>query len=256
MVTVKDIYNTLNIIAPITEGICYDNEGLLAGDFDSQVTKTLISLDATPEVCEEAWEIGANLIVTHHPVIYKPLRALQLESAVHKLMKYDINLLAMHTSLDVSLKGVNFQLANKLDLEKPDGFSYKSDAPIGVIGELKNEMNSKEFAEFVCKKLDCHGLRYTERQGNIKKVAVCGGAGGFLVRDAVLAGADVLVTGEIKHSDILVANAHNLSVIDAGHYKTENMIVPFLRDFLQEWFPDEEFVVTKVFDDRVKYLCE
>ena len=256
MTIVRDIYNALCIIAPITDELGYDNEGLLSGSFDAQINKVLIALDATPEVCQEAHDVGAELLVTHHPVIYRPLTALNLDDAVHKLMKYDLNLLSMHTSLDVSLKGINYILTDLLGLQNVEGFSFKHDYTMGLMGELTEAMETVEFAEYVRTKLDCQGLRYTEGNKKIKKVAVCGGAGGYLVREAILAGADVLVTGEIKHSDILMANTYNLAVVDTGHYKSENVIVPFLQSYLQEWFPDNEFVVTKTFSDRIKYLCE
>lgn len=256
MPTVKDIFNALSIIAPIGDSLSYDNEGLLMGSFKEKVTKTLIALDATPAVCDEAVELGANLILTHHPVLFKPLRAFTLQGALIKLLKHDMNLVVSHTSLDVSVSGVNFQLSQKLGLKNVDSCSCLGGYTVGLMGDLPNEMDSVEFAQYVSKSLNCRGVRYTERKGKIRKVAVCGGAGSFVVRDAILANADAFVTGEIKHSEILVANDYNLAIVEAGHFKTEALVLPFVRDYLHEWFPEEQFIVTKVLDDNLRYFSE
>lgn len=263
MIKVGDIYDYINIIAPFKNSMDFDNTGILIGNYENTVKNILISLDVTPEVCEEAIKNNFNLIITHHPVIFRPVKNIKFNTSVHKLLKYDINLISAHTNLDVAENGVNFNLCKKLDLKNLQALSYcdninnnrkNNKIIMGFVGDLDFELSSRDFANFVKNKLNCAGLRYTNCNNNIKKVAVCAGAGGNLIQDVIKTGADAFVTGEIKHSDIILANSENITVVDAGHFRTENIIVPVLRDILKEKFSGINIEISQVFDDKMEYI--
>lgn len=251
LIKVGDVYDYLNIIAPFKNSMDFDNTGILIGDYRNSVRNILISLDVTPEVCEEAVKNDFNLIITHHPVIFKPVKNIKFNTSIHKLLKYDINLISAHTNLDVAESGVNFNLCKKLELKDLQVFCCCNGI---IIGNLDFELSSREFANFVKSKLDCAGLRYTNCNNSIKKVAVCAGSGGILIQDVVNIGADAFVTGEIKHSDIILANSENVTIVDAGHFKTENVIVPVLKNILKEKFGGINIEVSRVFTDKIEYI--
>ena len=252
--TVKQIYDFLNLIAPFDSAMEFDNCGILVGDPHFKVNRVLLSLDITSEVCDEAKKLGAELIISHHPVIFKPLKNIMFNTTVHKLIRYNLSAICAHTNLDMAENGVNFHLAKTLELKNLKPLSYFRTYSLGFIGDLKLEMTSKEFAFFVKNRLGCDGIRYTESTKKITKVAVCSGSGGDLVNDAINGNADAFVTGEIKHSQILEANKFDITVVDAGHFKTENLILYPLSTTLKEKFTDVEFHVSDVFTDKVKYL--
>ncbi len=251
---ISEIYDYINEIAPFDTALSFDNVGLLVGNRDAHVSKVLLALDITKPVCEEAKKLGANLIISHHPVIFKPLRNVTSDGVIANLIKNDISAICAHTNLDIAEKGVNFRLAEKLSLSNLSELAFEENHPIGLIGYLEKEMSAKEFASFVKERLGCSGVRYTNAREQIKKVAVCSGSGGSFIESAYEKSADSLVTGEIKHSDILKANEFGISIVDAGHYKSENVIIEPLKNMLKEKFPNIEFFTSQTFSDKVYYL--
>lgn len=254
MTIVKEIYDFLNDFAPFENSLSFDNTGLLIGNSEGEVKKVIVSLDITSKVIEEAISIGANLIITHHPIIFKPLKNLSFDDITSKMIVNSINAICAHTNLDVAPKGVNFELAKKLKLSYLKPLTYEENKPMGLIGSLEKEMSSEEFAKFVKTNLECKGIRYTQTDKKIKKVGVCSGSGGCFAKEAKNQGCDAFVTGEIKHSDILISNELDLMIVDAGHYRTENVIIAPLCKELQKQFPNIEFIVSKEFTDNIEYL--
>lgn len=242
MIYVRDIYNFLNDIAPFDTSLSFDNCGLLTGNYKNSVSKVVLSLDITSDVVKEAQNIGAELIISHHPIIFKPLKNISFNSAVHLLCKFEINAICAHTNMDVAKEGVNYYLAKKLKINSLKPLCYEENKPLGLIGTLNESMSCTEFAKHVKNCLHCKGLRYTNTGKTIKKVAVCSGSGGDFVKEAYLKSADAFVTGEIKHSQILEANELELSIVDAGHYKTENVIISPLAEKLKKHFKDMSFL--------------
>lgn len=251
---IYEIYDYMNKIAPFNTALSFDNVGLLVGNYDLYVSKVLLSLDITKSVCDEALNLGANLIISHHPIIFRPLKNIKLDSVIATLIKNDISAICAHTNLDVYEKGVNFQLAKKINLSKLSSLASEENNSIGLIGYLENEMNAKEFASMVKEKLDCNGVRYTAVNNKIKKVAVCSGSGGGFIESAHEKSADGFVIGEIKHSDILKANESGITIVDVGHYKSENVVIEPLKNMLSEKFTDIEFFTSQTFSDGVNYL--
>lgn len=255
MTAVCDIYDFLNKTAPFNTQCIWDNAGLLVGDFSEKVGKICVCLDITPEAVEFAEKNGCSLIVSHHPVIFDPLKSVAKESEVWLLCKYGISAICAHTNLDSAKGGVNDTLAEILELCDVTAFDEDENAaaPMARIGMLKNPMLCGDFAKFVSKKLGCGGLKYTECQRSIKKVAVCGGAGGDFISAAKRLGADALVTADTKHHQLLEAKKTDFCLVDAGHYNTENPVIYTLEKKLSASFPKTEIFVYPA-EDPANYI--
>lgn len=363
MIKVKNIYEFIDSFAPFNISMDFDNCGLLVGDINSNINNVLVSLDITNNVVKEAKNLGANLIISHHPVIFKPIRNVMYESVVYKLIENNISAICAHTNLDMAEDtGVNTCLANILGLtglsplsiynsenynkivifvpednskdvirvmsnagagvlgnysecsfsssgvgafrprEKSNPFigksgsyeevnecrvemicskaktqsvieamlnvhpyempaydifetsSIKHDISCGLIGALENEYNADSFAHYVKNKLKCNGIRYFNFNDNIKTVALCSGAGGDMISEAINKGADAFITGEIKHHEILLAEQNHVSVFDAGHFKTEDIVIQPLIDKLHKQFREVNFIKSKSFIDKSLYI--
>lgn len=227
--TVKTIYDFINSLAPFATAEEWDNPGLLVGNPRQEVGRVLVALDATDGALDTARAVGADLIITHHPVIFAPLKRLSADSIPYRLAQEGIALVAAHTNLDKAQGGVNDTLAAVLGLTDvtvaEDGYTR--------IGTLPVEMTAKEFATHVAKHLDT-AVRYAG-DGSVRTVAVCGGGGGDFIGDCIGL-ADAYVTGEVKHHEWL-ATANSINVIEAGHYATEVPVVDTLARWLEEAFP-------------------
>lgn len=252
MITVKDIYNYIDSFAPFETALGYDNTGLLMGDSTTQVKNVLVSLDITEDVLNEAHSMGAELIISHHPVIFKPLKSINSNSIPYMLARLNLSAICAHTNLDLSPEGVNICLAHTLGLENitltDEGIA------VGDLSANNNKLNSKQFAEFVKNKLNCNGVRYTNIKNSINRVSVGGGACGEYIYLAKSLGADAFLTGEIKHNHILESHNINLTVVDAGHYKTEDVVIDFLVQKLSEKFPNIVFLKSQKFTDYISYI--
>lgn len=258
MIKVLDIFNFIDSFAPFDTAMDFDNVGVLVGSMDAEVKKCLVALDVTEEVINEAKNNGVNLIISHHPVIFNAIKRLDLDMIPSKLIKNEISVLCAHTNLDVASIGVNTCLAERLSLQNLQPLSsYLSKfgvLPMGLVGELENACECNEFAEIVKTSLNCQGIRYTDINKRIKKVAICSGAGGDLIDDAIRQKVDAFVTGEIKHHEILTAVKNKVCVYDAGHFKTEDIVVLPLVKKLSKEFTEVEFIKSQKCTDRIKYM--
>lgn len=250
MTTIKDILEYFEEFAPVDTAMDFDNCGLLIGDKNKPVSRVLVALDITNEVVDEADRLGAELIISHHPVIFNAIKKLNSNSVPYRLAQKNISAVCMHTNLDVSNTfGVNLCLANAVGLKNT---KLCSSGECLFIGELDTDIES--FAKAVKTALDCNGLRYTDVKSEIHKVAVSSGAGGSNIAEAFYEGADVLLTGEIKHHEILLANELGISVVDAGHFKTEDIVINPLCRKLSERFGNIVFTKSAVCNDKIKYI--
>ena len=228
--TVQEIYAYLHNRAPFDTAEGWDNPGMLVGDPNRAVSRVLVALDATAGAVDTAEAVGADLILTHHPVIFAPLKKLSAQSIPYRLAAAGIDLIAAHTNLDKAEGGVNDTLAARLGL---------SDVVVAAdeytrIGTLPEPMTAKDFAAHVAAVLDTP-VRYSGDK-TVQTVAVCGGSGGdFMLRS--IGRADAYVTGEVRHHEWLAA-ADGINVIEAGHYATEVPVVDTLCAWLTEAFPD------------------
>ncbi len=233
---VYDIYDFLDEKYDFASALEYDNVGLLVGDGREKVTGVLVCLDCTDEAITEAAKMGANLIVTHHPVIFDPLKSVTEQSLVYRLIKNGISVISAHTNLDHADGGVNDMLAQTiglLNIEKvadSEGFFYR-------IGELDEPATSEQFAKSVSERLS-FPVKYVGNSSFIKRVAVCSGSGGSMLSEVIETGADAYVTADIKHNVFMEAHEAGITLIDAGHFNSEDIIVEPLCNEIRNTFPD------------------
>ena len=221
----------------------------------------LFALDITPQVVREAAEMGAQLIVSHHPVIFHPLKSLSPDSAPYLLAQYGIAAICAHTNLDAVAGGVNDALAQKLGLVQieqlhQDGVDG-SGRPYGIgrVGSTTGApMYAPAFAAFVKEALGANGVRYVDARRPVRRVAVGGGACADLLRDALALGCDTFVTADVKYNGFLDAKALGVNLIDAGHYPTEQVVCPVLAKWLAAGFPQVEILSTRRHKEAFLYL--
>ncbi|MEE1060949.1 MAG: Nif3-like dinuclear metal center hexameric protein [Ruminococcus sp.] len=249
---IADILNFFEEFAPVATAMDFDNCGLLVGDKNTKVHKVLLALDITADVVTEAESLGCDLIISHHPIIFSPLKKLSAASVVYQLAAKGISAVCMHTNLDLSQEfGVNICLAKAVGVENP---VLSENGECMFIGELASETDIDAFAQCVKEKLGCAGLRYTHGNGKVKKVAVSSGSGGSNVYAAKAEGADAILIGEIKHHEIIDANSMGLAIIDAGHFRTEDVVIAPLCEKLNNKFEQVEFIKSKVCNDNLRYI--
>jgi len=252
MTTVADILKFIETLAPRSLKMDWDNVGLLCGSKSTEVTKILVALDPFEGVCREAAEIGAELIVTHHPLIFQAPRAITDETSVGRsilfLCRHGISAINAHTNLDCAEGGVNDVLAAMLGLEN----TVTLEGGLLRMGKV-NEQPLPAFLAAVKKRLGCVGLRYVDGGKPVRNVAVGGGscAGGML--EALDAGCDTFVTADIKYNQFWDAHDLGLNLIDAGHFHTENPVVAVLAEKIAAAFPDVQVEISKTHRDCTKY---
>lgn len=362
MTNVGDIYNFIDSFAPFESAMSFDNVGLLVGDKKQNISTVILALDITEDVINEAKDKNAELIISHHPVIFNPIKNLSSGSIPYLLAKNNISAICAHTNLDMANGGVNTCLADCLGLTKLKPLNVYSErnynkivvfvpkkygnavrqamtsngagklgnycdctfsstgtgrfTPLqganpfvgnisqteevneerievicppsrtrdvikamikahpyeepafdifetsaireqnicGLVGSLEQEYNASEFAKLVEKSLNCNGVRYVNGDKPIKKVGLCSGSGGDLIFNAIELGVDAYVTGEIKHHELLAAKQHGITVVDAGHFCTEDIVIPNLRDRLKSKFGDVEFIKSEKLNDMFTYI--
>ena len=238
--TAKWIIDEMESWAPTTWAEKWDNVGLLIGDISQKINKVLVALDATDDVINEAIEGNYNCIITHHPLLFTPVKRITSEDTtgrkILKLIKHNICLYAAHTNLDAAPDGVNDVLAEKLDIKNirpmiPDALNPAIGA--GRIGTLENEITLAELIEHVKTALNLKEARYTsDLNKKIKKVAICGGSGMGYWHGAV--DCDVYITGDVKYSDALKALETGLSIVDITHYSGEAIIIEAIVNRLRK----------------------
>lgn len=239
MPTVHEIEQALWDLAPRELAAEWDNVGLLAGRPDREVRKILVSLDITGAVVEEARAWGAELIVAHHPVIFHPVKSVTggdpTGETLLRLIEGGISAICMHTNLDAARGGVNDALAAALALEEVA--PLEGGGGIARTGRLPQPVSVPDFLCAVQEALGANGLRYVDAGRPVRRAAVGGGACGEFLRAAAAGGCDAFVTADVKYDQFLTAAALGLTLIDAGHYPTEDVVCPVLVDYLAGRFP-------------------
>lgn len=246
VVTVRQILKWLDEIAPFDCAESWDNVGLQVGDPAADVSTVLIALDLTPQVIKEAKSLGASCIITHHPLIFKPLSSLKYSeypaSLVCELIKSNISLIVAHTNLDASREGTNVVLAEVLGLSayvpievNPSCIDKPGYMGLGVSGELPEEVSITE----LCKKLTTivppeQISVVGDKKRRIKRIAICTGSGGALIPQAIVMGAQCFISGEIKYHDAQHALFSGLDLITIGHFGSEKPVVKKIAALLQE----------------------
>ena len=224
MPTVKDVYNAIDKMYPYNLSEIWDNNGILINS-GGDVTGILVTLDITNDAVRCAKENDINLIVSHHPVIFDSIKSINFyeHEILINLLKNNINAISAHTNLDKAPGGLTSTLAKILGLSDTREFENG----VGIIGSLTKEMPVDEFILKIKKDINTPFLRVVKGSKSIKKVAAVPGAGSYAAQ-ALANGADAYVSGEIKHSDCVLAHSKGLCVIQAGHFETEIFALPLL----------------------------
>ena len=262
MATVNDILRFLETLAPRSMKMDWDNVGLLCGSPAASVTKILVALDPFEGVCEEAAAWGAELIVTHHPLIFQPINAITDQTSIGRsirlLCRKDISAVNAHTNLDCVPGGVNDILAQKLGLSgisviNPNGVDENGNE-WGLLRQgCVEEQLLVQFLSHVKAALGCDGLRYMDGGKPVRKVAVGGGACASELMDAYRAGCDTFVTSDVKYNQFWDAKDLGLTLIDAGHFHTENPVTGYLAAQISAAFPEVEVKISETHRDCMKF---
>ena len=258
MTTVQQIYEEMQRIAPLALAESWDNPGLLV-DCGGEVSRVLVTLDITPEVVEEAARKGCGLIVSHHPVIFSPLKKLSGQDVAFQLVKSGISAICMHTNLDAAEGGVNEVLAGIFGMREMEAFAEGC----GRVGSIE-PVTVPELAKKAQKELAsrCNQpfngpavqVKFADTGKTVRRLAVISGAGGSLFEDAIAQGADCLLTGEANHHHAIDAKRLGLSLIAAGHYATEFPVTAAVAEKLRTAFPELEVLVSEDARDPYTYL--
>jgi dinuclear metal center YbgI/SA1388 family protein len=247
---ISDIIRQLEVLAPPEYQEEYDNSGLIAGDVVFECTGVLLSLDCTVECIREAVKKSCNLIVSHHPLIFRPIRRIVPENGTGKALveaiKAGVTIYSIHTNLDNILSGVNASIADRLDLVNRKILLPRKDLPhigSGLIGELKQAVSERQFLDKLKTTFGTPAIRHSPlRDKPVSLVAVCGGAGSFLINNALHQGVDFFVTADIKYHDFFESGGE-MVIADIGHFESEQFTVDLLHSFILEKYPN--FAVLK-----------
>lgn len=245
MARVKDFYEFLNTLAPFDTQESWDNSGMLVGDAEAEVKKAAVVLDITAEEIAKAKSAGAELIISHHPVIFSPLKSVTKGSVPFELVASSINAICCHTPLDIAEGGTNDTLSQLLGFD----LTQSENDPILRTGTIESTTASA-LAGHIAQKLSTR-VRYADAGKPIQKIALCTGSGCSLIEAA--GEIDAFITGDASHHNFLDCIQAGITLIAAGHYETEIVVVPALVKKLQEQFPNVEIIDLKQ-ENPIKFI--
>jgi dinuclear metal center YbgI/SA1388 family protein len=248
--TVKDIYDFINDLAPFEKQCEWDNSGLIVGNPNQTATRIGVVLDITSDAVEYAIKNKIDLIISHHPVIFRAIKSILADDPVYALARNGISAICAHTSLDIAKGGVNDALADALGFGNATPLSDSGETEMIRICET-DETTADSLAKLVAEKLaTC--VAVADGSKPVRKIALCGGAGGSFIHDVAAAGCDAFITGEAKHHEFLEAKALGVTLISAGHFETENPVVAALTNKIEENFECEAEIIPQ--NSPVKYF--
>lgn len=249
--TVSDIKNEIEKHFPLKYAMDWDNPGLMAGRSDKKVKKIIIALDATTEIIEAAVLEAADMVITHHPLIFKGVKSVSDESStgnkILKLIENGISLYSMHTNYDIASEGMGTAVAKRLDANILSPLEITGDEEgtaigVGFIAELKDKISVRELAAKIKERFGISGIFFYDAGKNISKIAVCPGSGRGMLRHALINKCDVLITGDMGHHDGIDALDDGISLIDAGHFGLEQVFVEEMSEFIASHFEGIEVI--------------
>ena len=256
---VKDIISTIESFAPLSIQERWDNSGLCVGSPEDEVHSVLLGLDCTPELVDEAIACGADMIVTHHPLIFSGLKNISPENmvgaAVIKAIKAGISIYAAHTSADKVLAGVSGAMAARLGLTDVEILDEDGDGTgLGVVGNLPEPLPAEEMTRLVKEKFGLKVLKSSRPlEGMISRVAMCGGSGRSLIGAAMKSGAQLYVSGDISYHDFFTEKG--FMIMDIGHYESEIEIVDILFSLIKKNFPTFAVRITQnIYSNPIFYF--
>lgn len=254
-VKVSDIIKYMESLAPTKLAESWDNVGLMVGDADSEASTVLVCLDITDKVVKEAVDNNVDMIITHHPLIFKGMKSITAQTAAGKrvmtLIKNNISVYSAHTNLDIAYGGTNSALARLLGLENVQGLipTQNPDEFLGRVGDLPVPMSFYAFSLLVKEQLCAEYITVTGNDMTIvSRVALCTGkaAGYEYLAQAKKMGCQVYITGDVGYHDGQTANDLDICMIDGTHYMTEVIVVPVLQEYLKLEFPEINVIKSKV----------
>jgi dinuclear metal center YbgI/SA1388 family protein len=278
MLRIHEIVSAFEAVAPLALQESYDNSGLIVGEMGAQVSKALLCLDSTEAVVDEAIAKGCDLIIAHHPIVFGGLKRFTggdyVQRALIKAIRNNIAIYACHTNLDNVLRGgVNERIAQQLGFEaervlRPVAADFGSVAAVGrlddsdvfrtagagVLCNLQKPMNVLDFLQHVKAKMGVEVVKYTKCDVEmVSKVAICGGAGSFLIGDALRAGADAFITSDVKYHEFFDAEGKML-LCDIGHYESEKYTIDLFSNILSAKFPKFATIFAGTITNPIDYL--
>ena len=237
---IKEVLSALERFAPLPLQEDWDNAGLQIGLTETEASGALLCLDVNEDIVDEAIAKGCNIIVSHHPLLFRGLKCISgadyVQRSVIKAIKHDICIVSMHTNMDNARGGVNFKIAEKIGLDDVRFFAAKADedAGSGVVGVLPSPMNARDFIMLVKKAFGVECAMCNELlQRPVRKVAICGGAGDFLLPQAISEGADAFITGEM-HYHVYFGNEQKIQICVIGHYQSEQFTSEIFKSIISE----------------------
>lgn len=244
--TVKDIFDYINSVAPFKNQCEWDNSGLVVGSFDAEVKKIGVVLDITSDAVKYAAENGIDLIISHHPVIFRPVKTFLADDIPFMLAKSGISAICAHTSLDIAKGGVNDALAEALGFENATPLAESGEESMVRVVETAGT-TADELAKLVAEKLSTC-VTVADGGKPIRKIALCGGAGADFFEKS---GCDAYITGEVKHHEYLQAKECGITLIAAGHFETENPVVTVIANKIKDNFDCDVEIIPQ--NSPVKY---
>lgn len=241
--TIRDIVSAIEEFAPLSLQVDYDNSGLVVGRLDDEVHGVLLAVDVTEEVLDEAEREGCDLIITHHPIIFTPIKRLNsatyVERCVERAIRRGIALYAAHTNLDSAQYGMSWQLGSMIGLDAMTVLEPHRDNPtvgFGVVGTLPRAESIMGFMQRVKRLFDVGAVRYSDIPSEdvmVRRVAICTGAGRSNINDALAAKADVYITADLRYNDFMCGE-NRMVLMDIGHFESEFCAIRILYDVLSK----------------------
>ncbi len=239
--TVGDVAQCIESFAPLSLQASYDNAGLIVGRADMAVSGVLLAVDLTESVMAEALEMGANMVITHHPIIFSPIKRLNsasyVERCVEQAIRHDVAIYAAHTNLDSAHEGMSWRVGHILGLESMQVLQpvdTERSVGFGVVGELASEMSTEGFLDMVAERLSVATMRHSDIVSpTVRRIAICTGSGGSLFSDVVASGCDAYVTADLRYNDFLDGQKR-VTMVDIGHFESEYCVIEILNDLLSK----------------------
>jgi dinuclear metal center YbgI/SA1388 family protein len=261
-VKIRQVLDALEQFAPLPLQESWDNAGLQLGLTEAEVSGALLCLDVNEQIIDEAIRRGCNLVVSHHPLLFRGLKQISgadyVQRCVIKALKNDIVVVSLHTNMDNAQGGVNWKIAERLGLQNGQFFAQKTvdgiEAGSGVVGEFPSAMPARAFVELVKKQFGVQCAMCNELlERPVRKVALCGGAGDFLLPDAVALGADAFITGEMHYHQYF-GYEQRIQICVIGHYQSEQYTTEIFRDIIQKECPGVTTCIAETSTNPIVYL--
>lgn len=241
--TIRDVVSAIEEFAPLSLQDSYDNSGLIIGRYDDEVHGVLLAVDVTEEVIAEAQREGCDLIITHHPIIFTPLKRLNssnyVERCVEQALRSGIALYACHTNLDSTFEGMSWRVARMIGLENISVLEPRPNDPnvgYGVVGDMPASVDAVAFMRGVAERFEVDAIRHSDIPGEefrVRRVAICTGSGRSLIDEALRSGADAYITADLRYNDFMMGE-NRMILVDIGHFESEFCAINIINDVLSK----------------------